>query len=245
MCSILLHSYSEHKEFRFLLPLLPLFCLLSGEKIAQLSMWRKWGKMLLAFAAFINYNVVVYLGLFHQRGVVSVNREIVRLVKHEPQTYSIHFLMGCHSTPLLSHLHTPPIRFETWHLDCSPECRCSPINECESEKFSRDPGQFMEDAYFHCSDVEVGACVTDLRISYPDFVVVRSTDLPDMESRIRSMNMIEVARFSNGVNGIQLGKITAGESENASTTINFLSGSVVLSVEDIVLFKNKKLKPRF
>jgi hypothetical protein len=246
MCSVILHSYSEHKEFRFLLPLLPMFCLLSGEKIVILSTKREWGRILLVLGAFINYNAVVYLGLFHQRGVVSVNREIVRLVKHEPQTYSIHYLMGCHSTPLLSHLHTPPIKFETWHLDCSPECRSNPNIDCESDKFSRDPGQFMEDTYFHCSDVEVGFCVTDLRLFYPDFVVAVSSDLPQMKARIATMNMKEVARFANGISVIQLGNhLRLGEPSNAFSEVSLFSGLVVLSLQEIVLYKNKKLKPRF
>ena len=34
---ILLHSFSEHKEFRFLLPILPLVCIMAGHAIAGWS----------------------------------------------------------------------------------------------------------------------------------------------------------------------------------------------------------------
>eukprot|EP00980_Cylindrotheca_fusiformis_P009372 scaffold2047_cov129-Cylindrotheca_fusiformis.AAC.51 len=226
ICSTMLHSFSEHKEFRFLLPLLPIFCLLSGEKIVLLSV-RKWGKCLLVLGAFINYNIVVYLGLFHQRGVISVNREIVQRVEQKSQTYSIHYLMGCHSTPLLSHLHTPPVKFETWYLDCSPECRTNPSLECESDQFSRDPGQFMKDAY--------------LRRPYPDFLVVRSEDLPKMGAKATKI-MNEVARFPNGINGIQFGQDKQADSYNPFGETWHIIGLVALRLDEVVLFQHKKLQ---
>ena len=34
---IVLHSFSEHKEFRFLLPILPLVCILAGHSIDHLA----------------------------------------------------------------------------------------------------------------------------------------------------------------------------------------------------------------
>ena len=114
-CYVLGHSSSEHKEFRFLLPLLPLFCLLSGQRISQLGK-KGSGKMILILAGAINLGAVLYLGLVHQSGYISINRKIVQLVKNEPQTYTIHYLMDCHSTPLMSHLHAPPLNRA--HLTC-------------------------------------------------------------------------------------------------------------------------------
>ena len=245
ICYIAVHSYSEHKEFRFLLPLLPLFCLLSGEKLKKLGKTGR-GKILLALAGVINVVVVLYLGLIHQRGVISVNREIVHLVHHEPQTYTIHYLMGCHSTPLLSHLHAPPVKFGTWTLDCEPDCRSNPKVECESDLFSKNPGQFMEEKYFHCSDVEVGTCVTDLRIFYPDFLVARSGDLPQMKARIATMNMREVGRFMNGIKGAQVGnKLNVGKFGDELTILSIWPELLTVSVEEIVLFQNRNTKPRY
>jgi phosphatidylinositol glycan class B len=246
---VVTHSYSEHKEFRFLLPLLPLFCLLSGQRLKELIVNKPRGNLLLTMCAWLNLVAVMYLGLVHQRAPLDVNHEIVHLVKHEPQTYTIHYLMGCHSTPLLSHLHIPPIKFETWTLDCSPECRSNPDVECESETFSKDPGRFMEEAYFHCSDFEEGTCVTDLRIFYPDFLVANAGDVPDMRSRISNMGMEEVARFTNGINGIRLaGSLTLGAdsfASNAFTKVTMFSDLVVLSLDEMVLFKSEEVKPRY
>jgi hypothetical protein len=243
------HSYSEHKEFRFLLPLLPLFCLLAGQRIRDLTMSTRHGRLLRITGVMLNCAAVTYLGLIHQRAPIDVNRQIVQLVKHEPQTYTIHYLMGCHSTPLLSHLHNPPIKFDTWTLDCSPECRSNPDVECQSEIFSKDPGNFMEETYFYCSDFEVGTCVTDLRIFYPDFLVAQAGDMPAMRSRIYSMGMKEVGRFVNGINGIRLAdRLTLGEeafSNDSFTKVDIFSDLLVLSLDEIVLFANSDLNPRF
>ena len=203
--------------------------------------------MILVIAGVINLGAVLYLGLIHQRGVISVNRKIVQLVKNEPQTYTIHYLMGCHSTPLMSHLHAPPVKFETWALDCSPECRSNPKIECESDSFSKNPAQFMEDNYFHCSDVLEGTCVTDLRIFYPDFLAAKSGDLPVMKTRVEAMDMIEVGRFVNGIKGLQLGDdvMTIGEFNDGLTKISVWDGYLNLSVEEVVLFQNRRIKHRY
>lgn len=206
-------------------------------------------RQLLALGALANLGVVMYLGMLHQRGPIEVNRRIVELSKHEPQTYSIHYLMGCHATPLLSHLHSPPIHFEPWVLDCNPSCRADPNIECESDRFARDPGKFMEDTYFHCSDVEEGSCVTDLRILYPDFLVANARDLSDMQSRIATMSMKEVGRFVNGINGIKLAnRFTISPqvfSTNSFSKRSFLAGNLILSFDEIVLFENRQISPRY
>jgi phosphatidylinositol glycan class B len=249
VCYIVAHSGSDHKEFRFMLPLLPVFCLISGKRMRDV-MWRRSRRRVWMIAvAVINLFVFLYLGLVHQRGVVDVNLKIVELVKHEPQTYTIHYLMGCHSTPLLSHLHTPPIQFETWMLDCGPGCRANPKVECESELFEKNPEEFMENNYFHCSDLEEGTCVTDLRLFYPDFLVTRSEYLPKLKSRLATMGMKEVARFTNGINGINLpgDTILGSEScrEGQSAKVSALLNITAICIDEIVLFKSKSIKPRY
>ena len=107
----------------------------------------------------------------------------------------------------------------------------------------------MEEAYFHCSDFEEGTCVTDLRIFYPDFLVANSENVPQMQSRISNLGMKEVGRFTNGINGIQLASsITFGKAafaDNTFTKIELFSELVVLSLDEIVLFKNKDVHPRY
>ena len=175
--------------------------------------------------------------------------EIVRLVKHEPQDYTIHYLMGCHSTPLSSHLHTPNIKFETWTLDCSPQCRADPKHDCESDRFLKDPVKFVEDEYFHCTDFEDGICVSNYLLFYPDFLMTSSKYVPLMKPHIISMGLKEVGRFINSINGIKFQRWIIGYdafSNPGLRKVSLLSSDFIqLSLEDIVLFQNKDINPRY
>ncbi|KAL7529741.1 hypothetical protein ACHAXR_004937, partial [Thalassiosira sp. AJA248-18] len=198
---IFLHSFSEHKEFRFLLPILPLVCILAGHAMARLSRNMlqmetnddgidssdsskhmpalktlirnvftspKW---LMAVALILlNYPHLCYLGFIHQRGPIAVNRYLASVIDTETRRrnkkiqasrqYSIHYLMGCHSAPLYSHLHIPGAFVNAWYLDCSPECRSNTAIVCESDAFSRDPLGFAMSVYgipgdYGCTEVDV------------------------------------------------------------------------------------------
>jgi hypothetical protein len=104
----------------------------------------------------------------------------------------------------------------------------------------------MEDTYFHCSNVEEDTCVTDLRPLYPDFLVVRSSDLLAMKSRIVAMEMKEVGRFTNGIIGIQISdQVSLGESSDVFTKVFLIPGFITLSLEEIILYENKNVNPRY
>jgi GPI mannosyltransferase 3 len=66
---------------------------------------------------------------------------------HSYPTLSVYYWTGqCHSTPLLSHLHVPPIHLDTWSLDCSPECRARQQDApCEVDRFIQDPAKFAQE----------------------------------------------------------------------------------------------------
>ena len=160
---IILHSFSAHKEFRFLLPILPLICILAGHAISELIVVAKTSKngllrrvlpkLILTGLILLNYPHLLYLGTIHQRGPIAVNRYIACSIIEAAQKigggqqYSVHYLMGCHSTPLYSHLHIPNVSTRTWHLDCSPDCRSSSVLVCESDVFSNNPLEFVKSAY--------------------------------------------------------------------------------------------------
>ena len=184
---ILLHSFSEHKEFRFLLPILPLVCILAGHSIDHLAQVLETNtttgstshlsianeniasetkignvalpisprSLLLAALVVLNYPHLLYLSLIHQRGPIAVNSYVASMVNkralgeknEDTQQYSVHYLMGCHSAPVYSHLHAIGAAVETWHLDCSPECRSNSSLVCESDAFSKDPLRFVKSTY--------------------------------------------------------------------------------------------------
>ncbi len=218
---IILHSFSEHKEFRFLLPILPIICVLAADSMVELIVFMEcdvasisvdadcnsngqvkhaendsrerqlvMSKYLIVAIILLNYPHLLYLGLIHQRGPIAVNRYLTSVISKDvqkngtgPSQYSIHYLMGCHSTPLFSHLHIPNVNVSAWHLDCSPDCRSSSEEICESDSFLKDPLGFVKATYGHlqdgvCVDSSIGnaSCLDENRgvnvRKLPEFIVV-------------------------------------------------------------------------
>lgn len=232
------HSFSSHKEFRFLLPILPLFCILSGERLGSLTKSISHGRVLLVGWLLANLVAVCYLGLIHQRAPIEVNRSILQLTSQEPRTYTIHYLMGCHSTPVLSHLHQPPARYLPWTLDCSPKCRADPEVTCESELFARDPLRFLDETYFGCDDddEEEETCSNKSKIN-PDFLVIEADKLDKTRERLTTMGMNEVGRYTHGLSGVSFDSEFV---QNDPTKLHII-GPVHLSVDQFVLFRNERI----
>ena len=165
ICSYtVLHSCSAHKEFRFLLPILPLLHIVSAS--AAVSVVQGKRKRLLWLGGVyvvVNLIAVLYLGVLHQAGPVAIQRGLVQHVAMStsttsPRTVTVHYWMSCHSTPLYSHLHhqrtattmmTTTLLLEAWYLDCSPSCRMHPPagGGCESDAFQSDPRAFVRNKY--------------------------------------------------------------------------------------------------
>lgn len=108
----------------------------------------------------------------------------------------------------------------------------------------------MEETYFQCSDVEVGTCVTDSRLNFPDFLVANAEDLPLMKSRITTMGMKEVGRFVHGINGLRIGSLIAigaasNDFEGIFSTTKLFRGAVWLTFDEFVLFENQQVRHRY
>lgn len=193
---ILLHSFSEHKEFRFLLPVLPIICILVGHAMTRLvhvmaretlirrKQFATPTNVIFAILILLNYPHLLYLGLMHQRGPIAINHFLTSVMNSETlqeieadkiRQYSIHYLLGCHSTPVYSHLHTPVSHVAARYLDCSPECRSNPDLVCESDAFLNDPSGFVKDAY-ELSDDDDDRIGRDLKWEKPSFIVVMEED---------------------------------------------------------------------
>mmetsp|Transcript_310 Transcript_310/g.449 ORF Transcript_310/g.449 Transcript_310/m.449 type:complete len:598 (+) Transcript_310:130-1923(+) len=243
-----LHSASSHKEFRFLLPLLPLMCIIAGPLLADQLDITKFPrrKVLSASTIFlfiaVNLLAFLYLGVLHQRAPLDVNKSIVRQLQQEERISNItnvHYLMGCHSTPLYSHLHVPGIRVEAWYLDCSPTCRSSTILLCESEQFSIDPVSFIENAYeaqLHPSNskrIESSTCVR----TGPDFVVLFSEDAMKIRNQLQSMGLVEVRRFFHNIGGVSiLNKDSGDDFSNPAYSRFKVANWLEFSFHEMVLY---------
>ena len=261
-------STNAHKEFRYILPLLPIFCLLTGEQLQKylgtLPQSRRGclGWFSLAVIVIANLIAVLYLGLFHQSGPVTVNREILRLATRHakglatrPEATTLvsrhgigYFTGACHSTPLLSALHTPLVHFETRSLDCSPSCRADPNAVCETDQFHHDPLGFLQSLYptETCGNTDDGddnenTCRN--QDALPSFVVTKSNYADDITDFLTELGLVEVARFPNNLSGAKIaGHVLGDDFSNPSHNHIQLSDMLEISIEEVVLFAHKSLQ---
>ncbi|KAI8926169.1 Alg9-like mannosyltransferase family-domain-containing protein [Entophlyctis helioformis] len=118
-------SVQAHKEFRFLMPIVPpmlmyaghsLQCIERFDKQAGRVRWKGWLWRIVAVLLVTNAGAGLYLSRVHQSGVLRV----MDWLRHEVRSGHVEdilFLMPCHSTPYYSHLHRDiPMRFVT----CEP-----------------------------------------------------------------------------------------------------------------------------
>lgn len=127
VCSftIFVFSLNPHKEFRFLLPLMPCLMVIASDSPVT-------GLMSTKFLLATNAIMLAYFGLVHQAGPDAVLAELARI---RPE--SVLFLMGCHQTAFAAHLHDCGIK-SLRQLDCSPT---NPAPH-ESDRFYSDPSGF-------------------------------------------------------------------------------------------------------
>lgn len=121
--TIFIYSFVSHKEFRFLLQILPLCLYLISKYLSEWS--RKQSKITIWVAAMVIFvaNAIPagYLGHVHQQGTLNVMGKIADIAhnyqKDEGTPPKIFFMMPCHSTPFYSHVHkNVSLRF----LSCEP-----------------------------------------------------------------------------------------------------------------------------
>jgi len=141
MTTLIMYSIPGHKEFRFILPLLPFTSFFSGFFLSCLeSKHLKYAKL---FLLFTNIPMVLYMGLIHQ----SAPSALLNKLQSEVSTVNddILFLMPCHSTPFYSHLHKNiSMRF----LTCEPNLNLVEKYQDESDIFYDDPMAWFNREYF-------------------------------------------------------------------------------------------------
>jgi len=116
---LIIYSIIPHKEFRFILPLLPL-CIYIGSRCYRLNIRMSSHKCWI-FAALLmltNFLPGIYFSLIHQRGTIDVMNYLRDEISHANiSSTKILILTPCHATPLYSHLHVnASIKF----LTCEP-----------------------------------------------------------------------------------------------------------------------------
>ncbi len=132
----------------------------------------------------------------------AINEDALQVSpSNEIREYSVHYLTGCHSAPLYSHLHIPNVRVSAWHLDCSPDCRSHQGKVCESDAFLNDPLGFAVSAY---GDSVGGDCNEEgaVKVS-PSFLVVMQDDAAVIESVLmEKLKMSHVASIRHTIESL-------------------------------------------
>ncbi|CAH0393990.1 unnamed protein product [Bemisia tabaci] len=140
--SVLILSLIPHKEFRFLLPLMPAMMFILSNRLFT---WfrriknQNFANLLIICAAIINFGTLIFFGMFHQIGALT----ILNKVPVKPNT-NLLILTPCHSTPLYSHIHANiSIRF----LTCEPNLKTLPNYSDEADRFYEDPLKWLQEEF--------------------------------------------------------------------------------------------------
>ncbi|KAF3649801.1 putative E3 ubiquitin-protein ligase XBAT32-like [Capsicum annuum] len=148
-----IYSLLGHKEFRFVLPVLPIALMFAGYWLATIGGPDKsngQGKrspsthdscsaklqLAILFLAVSNIPMAIYMSMVHQRGTEDVINYL-SVEAYNGKVKSVLFLTPCHATPYYSTLHRNlPMRF----LDCTPSDEKGALDE--SDRFLADPAGF-------------------------------------------------------------------------------------------------------
>lgn len=144
--TLIVYSLLPHKEFRFILPLLPICLHITADSLSNWS--RKASRLFIWIVALFlvigNALPAWYLSVQHQRGTIDVMYTIERLAREykDPDGHSAKFLflLPCHSTPFYSHVHqNVTMRF----LTCQPNFNADENYTDEADQFFAKPAAWI------------------------------------------------------------------------------------------------------
>lgn len=235
-------SQIAHKEARFIYPLLPLLHVLSARMVSQFFLYSPHhharphqfrNKRYLIPGLLINLIVASYLGIAHQRAVISVTtflRDQYAVSADRPtpgiansEARFAVFLTPCHSTPWRSHLIYPGLSVRA--LTCDPPLHTEP-HSYEREMYRDEADRFYDDpiGFLNRELWPVDPASSGLRERVPPYIVgfegiepvlVEYFDGPGSEHGIRSLK-----RVWEGWNGFftddwrRAGKLVVWETES-------------------------------
>lgn len=144
--TLVVYSCIKHKEFRFVLPLLPISLHITANAPKN---WSRNGSRLLIWIVALSllvFNAIpaVYLSWIHQRGTTDIMRPIERIAREyrdsDGHRAKFLFLMPCHSTPFYSHVHqNVTLRF----LTCAPNFNDEENYTDEADQFYANPAAWI------------------------------------------------------------------------------------------------------
>ncbi|CAK9820889.1 GPI mannosyltransferase 3 [Anthophora plagiata] len=144
--TIFVYSLLAHKEFRFLLPLLPMCIYICTSCTFPLNVkfTRRARQIFISLLMITNVLPGIYFSVIHQRGSLDVMNVLHKEIVNANNTTNILFLTPCHATPLYSHLHVNvPIRM----LTCEPNFSNDTNYVDETDMFFANPTGWLDRNY--------------------------------------------------------------------------------------------------
>ncbi len=147
--SVVINSMFDHKEFRFLLPLMPIVLALAGlgkHVIGHMHKTHKSQKRVyLAFILATNLIAGFYLIRWHQSGPLPALDWLRTEVDSNTRFNSAYFMMPCHSTPYYGYLHrNVPKNFLTCSMPVvNKSVQLTSDFKDEADIFYSDPVDFL------------------------------------------------------------------------------------------------------
>ncbi|GFV66660.1 GPI mannosyltransferase 3 [Trichonephila clavipes] len=148
---IIIFSFLSHKEFRFLLPVLPLALIICSAVMNEISSNKmaifKWkiSKVINICMVYvilsINIPLSIYMGLFHQSGVTDTTLHLSHIIGKDSKVL---FLMPCHSTPYYSYIHQ---NISMKFLTCEPNFDKIYNYTDEADSFFENPKLWLAQNY--------------------------------------------------------------------------------------------------
>ncbi|XP_076628412.1 phosphatidylinositol glycan anchor biosynthesis class B [Colletes latitarsis] len=144
--TICVYSLLSHKEFRFLLPLLPMLIYICTSCTFRLNVkFAKIGrKIFIALLIISNIIPGVYFCAIHQRGSLDAMDVLHKEIVNAENTTNVLFLTPCHATPLYSHLH---VNVSLKILTCEPNLNNITNYVDEADAFFADPMHWLDHNY--------------------------------------------------------------------------------------------------
>ncbi|XP_014211663.1 GPI mannosyltransferase 3-like [Copidosoma floridanum] len=168
------YSLIPHKEFRFILPVLPMLLYVIHESLLHKKLAKSKRNILIFLLTISNVIPGIFFSYFYQHGAMSV----IENLRHDVQTtnssnINIIFLTNCHATPYYSHLHlNVPMRF----LTCEPNLDQRENYYNEADIFFANPMKYLDKIYF--------------KTRSPSHVIVRDYTVNMIEPFLRDYKII-------------------------------------------------------
>ena len=198
--TVMIFSFNPHKEYRFILPILPILLIYCG--LGLFYIFNKYGNKVMKYILFIilttNGFAALYLCTWHQHAPISVlnylSNDIYTNVKIENYNdINIEFILSCHSTPFYSYLHLngdkdnhPNLK----QLDCSPRFNKDNIltrDETESWYLEVNPKKYFKQKL--SVNYEQNGC--------PSYMIISSHHFEFAENVINQCQYTQLVKFSD------------------------------------------------